>query len=116
MPKGGFSRSRRPKTPRRDLFETFRAEQSAAEVDDWRTGVLGDYLQGRDKVCLIQLWREALHPDQRFPPDMTRRDAGELAEILTHQLGWVRGKNSYFPKWGTQKTFLAPYNLTFSEK
>lgn len=95
-------------TPRMELLSTIKEEQSAAEIEDYRAGLIEEYLQNRDRVCLYQIWKEVLYPDTVTVPKMTRTDSCDLAEILTHSLGWLRGNVETFGKFGRQKAFRRP--------
>lgn len=58
------------------LLSTIKEEQAAAEQDDWREGLIEQYLNGKEKVCLIEVWQRALYPDRSpYYPEMSRRDA-----------------------------------------
>lgn len=95
-------------TPRMELLSTIKEQQASAEVEDYRAGLLEDYVQSRDRVCLYQIWKEVFYPDATTVPKMTRADSCELAEILTHSLGWLRGNVESFGKYGRQKAFRKP--------
>ena len=91
-----------------ELLQIIKEEQKAAAVEDWRVGVIGEYLDKKNRTCVRELWTEALHPNTSNPPDMRRADSNDLAEILTHELGWVRGGVERFNDYGKQKAFLRP--------
>lgn len=94
-----------------DLMESIKAEQTSAEVEDWRVGVIGEYIKDKPRVCLIEIWCEALNPNSFTPPKMTRKDSNEIAEILVHSFGATRGNPTTFgPKYGQQKAFYLPDN------
>lgn len=89
-----------------DLLATIKGEQASAEVEDWRVGVIGEYIANKDRVCLLELWHEAIYPAAISPPQMTRKDSNELAEILIHSFGAVRGSVAQFGRpYGKQKAF-----------
>lgn len=88
------------------LLSTIKEEQAAAEQDDWRVGLVEQYLDGKEKVCLIEVWQRALYPDRSpYYPEMSRRDAYALSAIICNKLGWVRGNVSDFGDYGRQKSF-----------
>lgn len=94
-----------------ELIKSIKAEQSSAEIEDWRVGVIGEYIKDKPRVCLIEIWREALNPNSFAPPKMSRKDSNEIAEILVHSFGAVRGNPTTFgPKYGQQKAFYLPNN------
>lgn len=92
-----------------NLLATIKNEQTSAEVEDWRVGVVGEYIANRDRVCLLELWHEAIYPGAVSPPQMSRKDSNNLAEILVHSFGAVRGSVAQFGKpYGKQKAFYLP--------
>jgi predicted P-loop ATPase len=93
-----------------ELIDAIRGEQERAQVDDHRVGLIGEYLQGKNKVCLFQIWRDCLHRNDYTVPRMERRDSVELASIVTNKLRWRRGGTEIFPEVGRQKAFYPPEN------
>lgn len=96
--------------PRMDLLNEIRNQQKSAEVEDYRVGLIQEYLdEGQfDRVCILQLWRNAIHRDSYTTPELRRKDSIELGEILTNTLGWTRGGTEYFAGMGSQKAFFRP--------
>ena len=95
-------------TPQMQLLTTIKEQQTSAEIDDFRAGLFEEYLKGKERICLYQLWKEVLYPDSMTVPELTRRHSCELAEILTNSLGWLRGNVENFGKYGRQKAFIKP--------
>lgn len=96
-----------------ELLDVIRNAQADALVDDWRIGVIQEYLvrNQKDKVCLIELWMKALNPgDQNARRNYHGGEQGrELGDIMVNQLGWIRGGPTYFgSEYGYQKAFLRP--------
>ena len=88
------------------LLSTIKEEQVAAEQDDWREGLIEQYLNDKEKVCLIEVWQRALYQNRSpYYPEMTRRDACALSTILCNKLGWSRGNVCDFGNYGRQKAF-----------
>lgn len=91
----------------RKLLHSIREEQSAAMEDDYRVGLIEHYLHKNkpeigDKVCIIELWVEALN---NKPEIRNRRDSTDVAAIMDGCFDkWERGKAaSYFAGYGSQK-------------
>ena len=95
-------------TPKSDLLSEIKSQQTDAEVEDYRVGLIAEYVKHKSKVCLYQIWKEVFHKDAFNVPIMARKDSLELAEILTNQLGWTRGNTENFDGVGRQKSFHAP--------
>jgi predicted P-loop ATPase len=72
----------------RNLLEEIRAKQEQAVEDDYRVGMIANYIGNKDKVCILELWKNALDNDFSKP---SRRESNELTLIL-QSLGWERGK------------------------
>ena len=82
----------------RNLLEDIREKQEAAVEDDYRVGMIADYIGRKDKVCVLELWKQALDNEFSKP---TRRESNELTLIL-QSLGWERGKVEHHSAFGNQ--------------
>lgn len=85
-----------------ELLDEIRAKQSEAEHEDWREGVIEEYLNGKTRTCVIDVWENAL--DNPFSKP-TRKESNEIAELLI-KLGWQKGYPDRFGKYGSQRLFL----------
>lgn len=94
--------------PEQSLLSLIRAQQEQAEVEDVRAGIIEQYLQDKTRCCLIDVWRNAVYQGDYHPPQMTRKDSIDIAEILTCKLGWARAGTERFGEYGKQKAFHAP--------
>ena len=83
----------------RSLLATIREKQERAVEDDYRVGLIGDYVEDREKVCVLELWKFAL--DNPYTKPM-RRESNEIALILQGLGGWVRGKVEHHATFGNQ--------------
>ena len=83
----------------RNLLEDIRAKQEQAVEDDYRVGMISDYVSQKDKVCILELWKFALRNDFSKP---TRKDSNELALILQSLGEWERGKVEHTNAFGHQ--------------
>ena len=72
----------------RSLIPQIRAAQDRAVEDDYRIGLISEYLKCKDEVCIIQLWRDALHSDPLKP---TRKESQDIGLIMQS-----------FPEWEKQ--------------
>lgn len=85
--------------------EVARQQQDAAE-EDWRIGIVDNYVVGRDRVCILQIWEEAITQHGSQYDKLKRKDSNDIADILVHQLGWVRGGTVDFGEpYGKQKSY-----------
>lgn len=83
----------------RRLLEDIRAKQEQAVEDDYRVGMIEDYIKNREKVCIIELWKYALNNEFTKP---TRRESNEITLILQSIGGWERGKIERHSAFGNQ--------------
>lgn len=86
----------------RNLLEVIRAKQEQSVEDDYRVGLVTDYLSRRDKVCVLELWKYALDNPYTKP---SRRESNELTLILQSIGGWERGKVERHTEFGNQLFF-----------
>lgn len=85
------------------MYDIIRAHQEEAKEDDWRVGMMAEYLKGQSVVCVKQLWEEALQ--MKNPP--TKRDSQEIATLMQNFPEWVREKKAKkIPGYGTQKVWV----------
>ena len=93
----------------RDLLKEIREKQEQAVEDDYRVGMIESYLSNKDKVCIMELWKNALENEYSKP---TRRESNEITLILQSIGGWERGKIEKHKSFGNQLT----WNKKTSEK
>jgi predicted P-loop ATPase len=71
----------------RDLLETIKKMQEQAVEDDYRVGMIENYVKNKNSVCILELWKNALDNEFTKP---TRRESNEIALILQSLSGWER--------------------------
>jgi predicted P-loop ATPase len=85
----------------RTLLAEIRKKQGEAVEDDYRVGLIEQYLETHDKVCIIEIWQNALGNDFSKP---TRRESNEIVLILQSFKGWERAdKNERDNRYGVQR-------------
>jgi predicted P-loop ATPase len=83
----------------RSLLSEIRERQEQAVEDDYRVGMVMEYVSRKDKVCILELWKYALDNEWSKP---TRRESNELTLILQSIGGWERGKIERHSEFGNQ--------------
>ncbi len=85
----------------RNLLAEIREKQEQAVEDDYRVGMISEYLthQYKEKICILELWKYAL--DNPFSKP-TRRESNEITLILQSIGGWERGKIEHHNEFGNQ--------------
>lgn len=83
------------------IINLIRSEQDAAVEDDYRIGLIEDYIDGRDEVCALELWRNALKSEYL---SMSKRDSMDIGLIMQGMTGWQKEKNpKRFAEYGLQR-------------
>lgn len=83
------------------IIELIRSEQNAAVEDDYRVGLIQDYIDERTEVCALELWRKALKNE--FQP-MSKRDSMDIGLIMQSMTGWAKEKTpKRFMDYGLQR-------------
>ena len=81
----------------KSLISDYREAQSAAMEDDWRESSVVDYLSKckvGDKVCIRQVYREALPLDGDAIKDPNKKEAHDISIIIDKMLDWKRLEGS----------------------
>ena len=88
----------------RDLQVDIKTKQQDAVEDDYRLGLIEEYLKYKDKVCTLELWKNAL--DNPFVKP-TRRDSNELVLIMQSLKDWQRcEKTERYGEYGVQRVWV----------
>lgn len=74
----------------RSLIETIRAHQNESVEDDYRVGLISDYLETHSEVCVLELWKNALHMGDFSKP--TKKDSNDISVIMQGFDGWQKSK------------------------
>jgi predicted P-loop ATPase len=104
--------------PNYKLLDTIRQKQQAAEEDDWREGMIEDYLSKKrpgDTVCAMELYQEALKMGEYNKPSPAEQSAINL--IMQKFPLWERtDKPVRFHKYGVSRGWTyTPGMLTDDE-
>jgi predicted P-loop ATPase len=76
--------------------------QKASNNDDGMRGLIEKFLEDKDRVCVLQIWREALEELGR----PGRKDSDRIVQIVL-DLGWKRAKKPISSgKYKAQKAFV----------
>ena len=82
--------------------ETAKQMQEKATSDDGKRGLIEAYLEGKNRVCAIEIWQEALNETGR----PQKWQAAEIGDIVSQIPGWKKlDKTARFGKYGPQKGF-----------
>lgn len=85
----------------RRLIEEIRHQQSEATEDDYRVGLIQDYLIGKREVCALELWKNAIGNEFAKP---SRKDSQEIGIIMQGFSEWKRAeKAKRFGEFGLQR-------------
>lgn len=95
---------------KRELLKQIREMQAQAIEDDYREGLIAEYLEDKEVTCVIDLWQNALKNEVIKP---TKKDSNEIAEILYCKFGdqWEKQKGVKWTRdYGAQQVWyrIAP--------
>jgi len=94
----------------RELLNDIREAQSEATEDDYRIGMIREYLAGKninDHVCVIEIWQKALREEFSKP---SRKDSNEISLIMNNIDGWEKTKSAKSTNWGMQRVWEKQQN------
>jgi hypothetical protein len=86
----------------RPVLRGFGQKQSEAVEDDFRVGMIQEYLEDKTEVCILELWQEALKNGDSKP---SKKDSIDIALILTGSFPEWEKQTAVkrFPEYGIQK-------------
>lgn len=91
-----------PAVSDRELSDEIREQQENATEDDWREGMIEEYLDSKnvgDRTCCLELWQRALGMDGR----PSKKDSGEMSQIMQKFSFWRKMKSTVScPPFGKQ--------------
>lgn len=88
----------------RDLIGEIRGRQAAAVEDDYRIGQIEEYLYGKTKVCVLELWQKALQNQYSKP---TPADSRAIGLIMANFTDWERTPSSVSTcEYGKQRCWV----------
>jgi predicted P-loop ATPase len=92
-----------PAVSDRELSDEIRDRQESATEDDWREGMIEEYLDSKnvgDRTCCLELWQRAMGMDGR----PSKKDSGEITQIMQRFSFWKPTSNSVrMPPYGKQR-------------
>lgn len=85
----------------RKLIEEIRQQQESATEEDYRVGLIEDYLERKTETCILEVWEKALGEVLKPRP----KDSSDISLILS-KLGWINTKKTRrFDEFGVQKAW-----------
>lgn len=96
----------------RSLTDEIRKHQEEAVEDDYREGMIEAYIEGKDRVSIIEIWREGLKIEFERP---TRKESNEIAMYLDSTGRWKNVGPRMTKKYGNQKTWV-PIKADFDDE
>lgn len=91
----------------KSLIPVARDVQKEAVEDDYRIGMIQNYLEDKRETCVVQIWKYALGNDFSTP---SRKDSFEISKILRSMPNWERNGMSRFGEFGPQKAWVKTGN------
>lgn len=86
----------------KEYQEEAQALQDNAMADDGKRGIIEKYLEGRERVCVLEVWQDAL--DEQGRPQ--KWQSSEITSIILSLPGWYRMKSpGRFGQYGMQRGF-----------
>lgn len=86
----------------RELISVIREQQEAAVEDDYRVGMIEDYLEMKNEICVLELWQNALKMGEFSKP--SKKESNELGLIMQSMPEWEKQpKVRRFDNFGVQK-------------
>lgn len=97
----------------RALLADIKLHQQSAVEDDYRDGMILSYIEKKDEVCIVELWKNALKNEFSKP---SKKDSNDIALILQSTGEWERSaKTKRVGEFGVQKIWKRTNDLPFDD-
>lgn len=97
-----YDKGELPPHPNRELEALYRQMQENAAEEDPRAGLISEYLEDKQRVCVLELWYKALGMREDSMP--SRKDSNDIVLIMGRFDEWERhNKTMRFKFYGVQK-------------
>lgn len=103
-----YKEGRMPNYAKPELVDEYKKAQDNSMVDDWRVGVVNEWLDRRpidDVVCVRQVFHEALSNNPDFPVDPSPKEAREVGQMIGNNPQWERVGPRKFKNIGSQRAW-----------
>ena len=104
-----------PNFAKKELIAEYRAAQESAMQDDWRIGMIKEYLDTKtvgEFVCIKELVDNVISTDKEHPVNPNPKDSKDIGIIMSRMEGWERASTSHrTPKYGTQRGWIKIKNV-----
>lgn len=85
----------------REIMHIIKAEQNKAVEDDYREGLIDTYIENKDEICVLELWKNALGNEYTKP---SKKDSNDIGLILQNRDEWEKQPNpKKFDDFGSQR-------------
>jgi len=86
------------------LRNEIRQKQAEAVEDDWREGVIKEYLEDKSVTCVLEIWEQAFGYQFQKP---SKKESKEIALIMQAMEGWVKAeKVKRQGRYGPQRVWV----------
>ena len=85
------------------IQEDIERMQTDAVEDDWRVGMISEFLKSNNKVCVKMLWDKALNLEHK---DCTKKDSNDIVSIMENMTDFERATTIRFDIYGTQRGWI----------
>jgi predicted nucleic acid-binding protein len=112
-------RNNMPAFADRSLLPEIESEQEQATEDDWRIGVIGEYLKSKpigSYTYIRQLKRDALMKNEEYKQDPLMKESQEIRIIMERFTDWQRIGRVTVPGDGSQRCWIRTGKSDIYEK
>lgn len=103
--KAKFDKGQMPAVADKTLIHQIRLKQEEATEEDYRVGLIREYLEGRNEVCILELWQNALNNGVYGKP--RKNESNEIALIMQGFDDWQKlNKSKRTSDYGIQKVWF----------
>ena len=89
----------------KQILDQIKERQNSYVEDDWRIGVIENYIIGKDRTCVKDIWDNAFKYHDRT---MTKKDSNDIVAIFDSEFTdeWEKASTIRFADYGRQRGWI----------
>lgn len=89
----------------KEVLDQIKQQQNSYVEDDWRIGVIEEYIRSKDRTCVKDIWDNAFNYKDK---PITKKDSNDIVSIFDSEFSdeWEKASTIRFTNYGRQRGWI----------
>lgn len=89
----------------KEVLDQIKEQQNSYVEDDWRIGVIEEYIRNKDRTCVKDIWDNAFNYKDKA---ITKKDCNDIVSIFDSEFSkeWEKSASIRFANYGRQRGWI----------